>query len=193
MKPYLTLIRKSTLILSISVILFLIHSCKTTEYITRVETEYITVRDTVRIESEVIEKETQKTEKEITRETKSDLFLPCPESDEKGSEGMNSSGDNYSKWKYNEERGGYDVELYCAAQISVKDSINYSLEMKLKEYRSRESEREKESIENVKTVKENSGLWAKIMKGIWKVLFFVILVLWLFGITPKFIFKKLIR
>lgn len=171
------------------VAILFISSCKTTEYIVEKEIEYIEVRDTVRIESELKEKETHKTDTEITRETKSDLFLPCPEEGEKGSEGVSSSGKNYSKHHYDEDRGGYVVELYCAEQINVKDSINKSLEIQLKEYKNRELEHKNELFES--SEKNKKSFWQHLLNGVYSYLFYILLALWLFGITPKFIFKKL--
>lgn len=164
----------------------LLANCKTTEYITKVETKVDTVKiERLTVDTLFIERKTV-----LTKEVKSNVFLPCPDDDAKpSSEGRNQSGDNYTDWRWDEEKGGYNVELYCAQQINRLDSINQILTIENRDYKSSMSISEFEKL----TIEENLSLWAKIMKGIWKVLFFVILVLWLFGITPRFILKKVLR
>ncbi|MFA7448741.1 MAG: hypothetical protein WCY77_09915 [Weeksellaceae bacterium] len=125
----------------------------------------------------------------MTKEVKSNVFLPCPDKDQKGISGENKSGDNHAKWEYDEEKGGYNVELYCAEQINRLDSINRVLTIENNAYKSSLSTTDSKK----ETVKDDTSLWTKIMKEIWKVLFFIVLVLWLFGITPMFILKKVLR
>lgn len=156
-------------------------SCKTTEYITKVETKV----DTVRIEKSIIDTVFHERKIEITKPIHTKVFLPCDET--KGS-GGSKSGDSSANWTYDAEKGGYNVELYCAEQINRLDSINRVLTIENNAYKSSISTTDSKK----ETVKENTSFWAKIMKEIWKVLFFVILVLWLFGITPKYILKKVL-
>lgn len=162
-----------------------IFSCKTTEYITKVEKQ----TDTIEVEKIIIDSTSHKSTKEITKPTKSDLFLPCPETEnESGSSGKNESGENYAKWQYDKEKGGYNVELYCAEQISIFDSINKKLSIENSLLKIHSSIK----ISEKATIKENSNWWQSVLKNIWKVLFFTVLLLWIFGITPKFILKKIL-
>lgn len=164
--------------------LIFLSSCKTTEYITKIETKI----DTVKIEKTIVDTVFHEKKIEVTKEVKANVFLPCPDDDKKGISGESKSGDNHAKWEYDSERKGYNVELYCAEQINRLDSINRRLTIENNAYKSSMSTTDSKK----ETVKENTSFWAKVMKEIWKVLFFVILALWLFGITPKFILKKVL-
>src|SRR5690606_15625972 len=164
---------------------FVATSCKTTEYVTKIEK----VHDTIHIEKTVTDTIIQEKEIEKIREIKSNVFLPCPKDGEKGSSGRNESGDNYADWQYDEDKGGYNVELYCAEQINKKDSIIRKLKEELKFLVIKKIEN-KEYKE--KEVTQKTYWWQRLAKEIWKVLFFTVLLLWLFGITPKWILKKLI-
>src|SRR5690554_5177120 len=105
--------RYTILILSI----LLLSSCKTTEYITKVEKQIDTVTVKEHITDTIIREKTI----EITKPIKNNVFLPCPDDKKKPTSGESSSGNSNSKWEYDEEKGGYNIELYCAEQISVKD------------------------------------------------------------------------
>lgn len=172
-----------TLLKIIICVLFL-SSCKTTEYVTKIEK----VHDTIHIEKTVTDTIIQEKEVEKIREIKSNVFLPCPKDGDKGSSGRNESGENYTEWQYDEDKGGYNIELYCAEQINQKDSIIQKLTKEIDTYKSKS----KETISDKEKVTEKSSWWNEFFKNVWKVLFFIILMLWLFGITPKWILKKLL-
>ena len=159
-------------------------SCKTTEYVYKEKKIY----DTIQIEKTVTDTIIQEKEVEKIREIKSNVFLPCPKEGEKGNSGKNQSGDNYSSWQYDEEKGGYNIELYCAEQVNKKDSIIRKLTKEIDVYKSHT----KETISETEKVTEKSKWWQSLFKNIWKALFFTVLLLWLFGITPKWILKKLV-
>ena len=59
-----------------------------------------------------------------------------------------------------------------------------------------ENENKKDSVvldKNIKIVKENKTTFLEnIMNNIYKIVFFVLLILWILGITPKFIISKFI-
>lgn len=162
-------------------ILILFASCKTTEYIYEEKTIY----DTIQIEKTITDTIIQEKEIEKIRDIKTKVFLPCPPDGDKGGKGRNESGDNYTEWEYDEDKGGYNVELYCAEQINQKDSIIRRLTKEIDTYKSHT----KETISEKEKVTEKSSWWQSFFKNIWKVLFFTVLLLWLFGITPKFILK----
>jgi hypothetical protein len=171
-------------IILIGIFVYCLFSCKTTQTITKIEKQF----DTIRIEKTLTDTVFQEKTIEKTREIKSNVFLPCPKEGEKGSKGESKSGDNHSKWEYDKEQGGYNIELYCAEQINQKDSIIKKLTIEIDTYKSKVSEKETDT----KIITEKSHWWQSFLKNIWKVLFFTVAILWVFGITPKFIIKKLI-
>lgn len=155
-------------------LLFVISSCKTTEYVVR---EKI-VNDTVIIDKTVTDTIYKETEKIITKDVEINTFLPCNDNE---SDGNSRSGDNEVSWHYDSIRKGYNIRLYCAEQISKRDSINRTLREKLKHY---ESSTTKE-VEETKVVKENKNFFDKLFSNIYKLLFFILLPLWVLGISPK--------
>ena len=159
--------------------LFIIASCKTTEYVVKEKTIY----DTIQVEKTITDTIIQEKEIEKIRDIKTKVFLPCPDDDEKGGSGRNESGENYAEWEYDDEKGGYNIELYCAEQINSKDSLIRKLRYELETYKSKteESFNEKE-----KTIVKKS-----FFKNIWRVLFFILLSLWVLGLTPKRLLKIL--
>ena len=159
-------------------------SCKTIEYVVKEKTIY----DTIKIEKTVTDTIIQEKVIEKTKEIKSNVFLPCPPEGEKGSFGRNQSGDNYTEWKYDDEKGGYNIELYCAEQINKKDSIIRKLTKEIDAYKSSS----KETISEKEKVTDKYSWWDEFFKNVWKALFFTVLLLWLFGITPKWVLKKLL-
>jgi|GEM_PF-3671806 len=177
--------------LLISTLIFLA-SCKVTEYVTVKEKEYITdsiayektVTDTVFIQREVKE----------SQEIDANTFLPCPkDSTEVGGFGTFKSGDNYYKWKYNSKFHGYDIEFFLAKSREVKDSIHEKKEEKEKDVQYVEVIKEVEVEKQIHTEKITLNFWQKLWGNIYKFLFLVVLVLWIFGITPKFILKKIFK
>ena len=172
-----------TLLKIIICVLFL-SSCKTTEYVYKEKKIY----DTIQIEKTITDTIVQEKQIDKIREIKSNVFLPCPKDGEKGSSGRNDSGDNYTKWEYDDEKGGYNVELYCSEQINKKDSIIRKLKEEVDSYKSHT----KETISEKEKVTQKTDWWQSLFKNVWKVLFFTVLLLWLFGITPKWILKKLV-
>lgn len=162
---------------------FIATSCKTTEYIYEEKTIY----DTIQIEKTITDTIIQEKEIDKIRDIKTKVFLPCPKGGDKGGKGRNESGDNYTEWEYDEDKGGYNVELYCAEQINQKDSIIRKLTKEIGTYKSSS----KETISEKEKVTEKSSWWQSLFKNVWKVLFFTVLLLWLFGITPKWILKRL--
>lgn len=161
-------------IVLILILIVLISSCKTTEYVVK---EKI-VNDTVIIDKTVTDTIYRETEKIITKDVEINTFLPCDESD---NEGNSKSGDNEVSWHYDSIRKGYNIRLYCAEQISRRDSINRTLREKLKHY---ESSTTKE-VEETKVVKENKNFFNQLFSNIYKLLFFILLPLWVLGISPK--------
>lgn len=155
-------------------LLFIIASCKTTEYVVR---EKI-INDTVIIDKSVTDTIYRETEKIITKDVEINTFLPCDESD---NEGNSKSGDNEVSWIYDSIRKGYNIRLYCAEQISKRDSINRTLREKLNHY---ESITTKE-VEETKVVKESRNFFDKLFSNIYKILFFILLPLWGLGLSPK--------
>lgn len=155
-------------------LLFIISSCKTTEYVVK---EKI-INDTVIIDKTVTDTIYKETEKIITKDVEINTFLPC---DDNESDGSSRSGDNEVSWHYDSIRKGYNIRLYCAEQISKRDSINRTLREKLKHY---ESSTTKET-EETKVVKENKNFFDQIFSNIYKLLFFILLPLWVLGISPK--------
>lgn len=158
----------------ILILIVLISSCKTTEYVVK---EKI-VNDTVIIDKTVTDTIYRETEKIITKDVEINTFLPCDESE---SDGSSRSGDNEVSWHYDSIRKGYNIRLYCAEQISKMDSINRTLIEKLKHY---ESSTTKET-EETKVVKENKNFFDKLFPNIYKLLFFILLPLWGLGLSPK--------
>lgn len=172
---------KSLILLFISIVFF--WSCKTTEYITRTEKQI----DTIQIEKTIVD--TLYQEKEIikTKEIKSNIFLPCPDDNQKTISGKTGSGDSSAQWSYDSIKGGYNIELYCAEQISIRDSINRQLKVENNMLKTSQIENATE----IYTVTEKSNFWQSVLKHIWKISFFIVLIFWLFGITPKYIFKTI--
>ncbi len=154
--------------------LILLSSCKTTEYITKVEKQIDTVTIKERITDTIIREKTI----EITKPIRNNVFLPCPDDKKKPTSGGSSSGNSKSKWEYDEEKGGYNIELYCAEQINVKDSILKSLHKELDVYKARHRDTREDTLKVRKT-----GEW-------WKLAFAVILVLWILNITPFNLIKR---
>lgn len=163
-------------------LLFVIASCKTTEYVVKEKTIY----DTIEIEKTITDTIIQEKEIEKIRDIKTKVFLPCPEDDEKGGSGRNESGDNYADWEYDEEKGGYNIELYCAEQINSKDSLIRKLRSEIDTYKSNYVKKESDT----KITIEKNHWWQSFFKNIWKVLFFMVAILWFLGITPRFILKR---
>ena len=155
-------------------LLFVISSCKTTEYVVKEKV----INDTVIIDKTVTDTIYRETEKIITKDVEINTFLPCDESD---NEGNSRSGDNEVSWIYDSIRKGYNIRLYCAEQISKRDSINRTLREKLKHYQSSTTK----EVEEVKVVKENKNFFDKLFHNIYKLLFFILLPLWVLGISPK--------
>src|SRR5690606_7589359 len=120
----------------------------------------------------------QEKEIEKIRDIKTKVFLPCDD-DEKGGSGKNQSGDNYAEWEYDDEKGGYNVELYCAEQINSKDSLIRKLRSEIDTYKSIT----KSDTEEV--VKKRGNFF----KNIYRILFFILLPLWALGLTPRRLFK----
>ena len=162
--------RYTILILSI----LLLGSCKTTEYITKVEKQIDTVTIKERITDTIIREKTI----EITKPIKNNVFLPCPEDKQKPTSGGTNSGDSSAKWEYDEEKGGYNIELYCAEQINVKDSILRTLHKELGVYKTRYRDTREDTLKVRKT-----GEW-------WKLAFVVVLILWVLNITPFNLIKR---
>lgn len=154
--------------------LILFTSCKTTEYITKVETKTDTLIVKERITDTIIREKTI----EITKPIRNNVFLPCPDDKKKPTSGGSSSGNSKSSWEYDEEKGGYNVELYCAEQINVKDSILRTLHKELNIYKTRHRDTREDTLEVRKT-----GEW-------WKLAFVVVLVLWILNITPINLIKR---
>src|SRR5690554_776655 len=117
-------------------LLFIITSCKTTEYVVKEKTIY----DTIEIDRVITDTIIQEKEIEKIRDIKTKVFLPCPEDDEKGGAGRNESGDNYTEWEYDDEKGGYNIELYCAEQINSKESLIRKLRSEIDTYKSKTEE-----------------------------------------------------
>src|SRR5690606_7507160 len=92
-------------------IAFVLTSCGTRKIAKEKEYVYDTievVRDSiVEIEKKVI----------ISKPIKSEVFIPCPEDDEKGSSGAISSGNNIAQWVYDEDKNGFTVKLDCDSTI----------------------------------------------------------------------------
>lgn len=151
-----------------------ISSCKMTEYITKVETKV----DTIKIERLTVDTLFIDRKIEVTKEVKSNAFLPCPDDKQKPTSGGSSSGNSKSSWEYDEEKGGYNVELYCAEQISIKDSIVKSLHKELDTYKTKYRDTRDNTLKVRKT-----GDW-------WKLAFAVVLILWILNITPINLIKR---
>lgn len=170
--------------------LIALSSCKVTEYVTEKEIEYVTelkevektVTDTVYWEREVKE----------SQEIEGNTFLPCPkDSTERGGYGSFKSGENYYKWKFDKNMNGYFIEMYLAKTKSVKDSIHEKKEIKEKEVEKKETIKEKETEKQIHTEKLSLNFWQKLWTNIYKFLFIIVLILWIFGVTPRFILKKI--
>lgn len=156
------------------ILIVLISSCKTTEYIVKEKV----INDTIIIDKTVTDTIYREKEKIITKDVEINTFLPC---DDNESDGSSRSGHNEVSWIYDSIRKGYNIRLYCAEQISKRDSINRTLREKLKHY---ESSTTKE-VEEVKVVKENKNFFDQLFLNIYKLLFFILLPLWVLGISPK--------
>lgn len=165
---------KSYLIIFFALILF--SSCKTTEYITRVEKQIDTLIVKERITDTIIREKTI----EITKPIRNNVFLPCPDDNKKPTSGGTNSGNSNSSWEYDEEKGGYNIELYCAEQINVKDSILRTLHKELATYKTKHRDTREDTLEVRKT-----GEW-------WKLAFVVVLILWVLNITPFNLIKRFI-
>lgn len=177
---------KNTLhVILLGLFAILLSACKTTEYITVTEKQ----TDTLWVEKTIDFTDFRVSTIEKTEEIKSDLFLPCPdpESPTSPASGSTKSGSNYSEWKWNNDKQGYDVQLYCAAQINTLDSINQKLQIENSMYKSQT----KEITSKTQIVKENKSFLQQLQTRIWQILFFLILALWIFGITPGYFFKQI--
>lgn len=175
--------------LLISTLIFLA-SCKVTEYVVEKEIEYITeyeevektVTDTVFIQREVKE----------SQEIDANTFLLCPkDSTETVGFGEFKSGDNYYKWKFDQNLNGYLIEMYLAKTKSVKDSVSQKKEVKESIKEKKETVKEKETDKQIHTEKITLNFWQKLWTNIYKFLFIIVLILWILGVTPRFILKKI--
>lgn len=171
-------------------ILILFASCKVTEYVVKKEIEYVTdsiayektITDTVFIQREVRE----------SQEIEGNNFLPCPkDSTETGGFGTLKSGENYYKWRFDRNQNGYLIEMYLAKTKSVKDSVSQKKEVKESIKEKKETVKEKETEKQIHTEKITLNFWQKLWTNIYKFLFIIVLILWILGVTPRFILKKI--
>lgn len=171
-------------------IVFILASCKVTEYVTVKEKEYIT--DSIAYEKTVTDTVFREREVREIQEIEGNTFLPCPkDSTESGGYGSFKSGENYYKWKFDKNMNGYFIEMYLAKTKSVKDSIHEKKETKEVEKEINETIKEKEKETKVEREKLSLNFWQKLWTNIYKFLFYVVLILWILGITPRFILKKI--
>lgn len=171
-------------------IVFILASCKVTEYVTVKEKEYIT--DSIAYEKTVTDTVYWEREVKESQEIEGNTFLPCPsDSTETGGFGEFKSGNNYYKWKYNSKFHGYDIEFFLAKSREVKDSIHEKREEKEKDVQYVEVIKEVEVEKQIHTEKITLNFWQKLWGNIYKFLFIVVLILWILGVTPRFILKKI--
>jgi len=116
---------------------------------------------------------------EITKPIRNNVFLPCPDDKKKPTSGGTNSGDSSANWKYDHEKGGYDVELYCAESISIKDSIIQKIQKDFDTYKA-----------NVKT-SEKYDKKVIYKDSYWKIAFFVLLSLFVIFLIRTFVLNKL--
>jgi len=176
-------------LLLIFILLFLT-SCKVTEYVVEKEIEYVT--DSIAYEKTVTDTVYWEREVKESQEIEGNTFLPCPkDSTESGGYGSFKSGENYYKWIFDKNMNGYFIEMYLTKTKSVKDSIHEKKEIKEKEVEKKETIKEKEVEKQIHTEKITLNFWQKLWTNIYKFLFIIVLILWILGITPRFILKKI--
>lgn len=171
-------------------IVFILASCKVTEYVTVKEKEYIT--DSIAYEKTVTDTVFREREVREIQEIEGNTFLPCPkDSTETGGFGTLKSGENYYKWRFDRNQNGYLIELYLAKTKEERDSTHHKQEIKEKEVEKKETIKEKETEKQINTEKINLNFWQKLWTNIYKFLFLIVLILWILGITPRYLINKI--
>jgi len=167
--------------LIVLLVLVFLNSCNARKVVK--QKEYI--HDTIRVEvvrDSIIEKEKEVI---VTKPIKTEVFIPCPEDTEIGSSGEISSGNNTAQWQFDEMKNGYKITFECDSAVNELNREIIRLKNENKSIRTTIQGSELETNE----VKNN--FWQGVLSNLWKILFFITAGLWLFGITPKFIFKLL--
>lgn len=148
----------------------LIFSCTTRKV--GVEKEKIVYVDKIKRDSIFINKEVLKTDTLYN-----EIMVDCD-----STKLSQSFGDSKSNIKIVKENGKVLIKYVKTPSKTVYEKIYV------------EKEEKKDSVvldKNIKTVKENKTTFLEnIMNNIYKIGFFVMLVLWMLGITPKFIISR---
>lgn len=153
-------------------IVFLTFSCTTRKV--EKENEKIVYVDKVKKDSIFINKEIIKTDTIFN-----EILVDCD-----STSFSQNFGDSNSNIKIVKEKGKVLIKYVKSPTETVYEKIYVEKEIK------------KDSVfseKNIKVIKENKTTFLdNVLNNIYKIAFFVLLVLWILGITPKFIISKFI-
>ena len=159
-------------LITIFLIIFLTFSCTTRKV--EKENEKIVYVDKIKRDSIFINKEIIKTDTIFN-----EILVDCD-----STSFSQSFGDSKSNIKIIKEKGKVLIKYVKSPSETIYKNIYV------------EKEEKRDSVvseKNIKVIKENKTTFLEnILNNIYKVGFFIIFVLWIFGITPKFIINKIL-